>query len=111
MRLSAQVGAITFSSTTVRAFKLDLEDREEDYGQVATYLGTIPESPDCFELDERHVLETGQAVPVSGNTAAMLSRTRYARHVRVEGDTSTHHGPFDRATVPPPEAPAASSCC
>ena len=82
-----------------------------NYGQVATSLGTIPESPDCFELDERHVLETGQAVPVSGNTAAMLSRTRYARHVRVEGDTSTHHGPFDRATVPAPEAPAASSCC
>ena len=27
------------------AFKLALEDRCEDYGQVATYLGTIEESP------------------------------------------------------------------
>jgi len=44
-------------------------------------------------------------------TVVDLGCTRYAPHVRVEGDTSTHHGPFGRATVPAPEAPAASSCC
>ena len=109
--LEAQVGAITFSSTTIRAFQLDLEDREEDYGQVATYLGTITEMPDRFELDERHVLQAGQAVPVSGNSSAILRGTRYAPHFRVEGATSTHHGPFGRATVPAPGAPAASACC
>ncbi len=108
--LEAQVGAITFSSTTIRAFKLDLEDREEDYGQVATYLGTIAEMPERFELDERHVLVTGQAVPVSGNTAAILRHTRYAPHFRVEGDTSTHHGPFEPATVPNPTT-VGSPCC
>ena len=108
--LEAQVGAITFSSTTIRAFKLDLEDREEDYGQVATYLGTIPEMPERFELDERHVLGAGQEVLVSGNTAAMLTRTRYAPHFRVDGDTTTHQGPFGR--VPAPVVPAAApSCC
>ena len=35
------VGNVRFTSVTVRAFKLDLEDRCEDFGQVATYLGTL----------------------------------------------------------------------
>ncbi|UOQ69968.1 methyltransferase domain-containing protein [Hymenobacter cellulosilyticus] len=43
--IERKVGNIKFYSLTVRAFKLDLEDQCEDYGQVATYLGTSPTSP------------------------------------------------------------------
>ena len=85
--VEARVGAIAFQSMTVRAFKLmSLEDVGEDYGQVAIYLGGIAECPHGFPLDERHLLPAHKPVPVSGNTAAMLSETRYARHFRLIGD-------------------------
>ncbi len=46
------IGMVDFYSLTVRAFKLpDLEDLCEDYGQVATYHGTIPDWPHFFDLD------------------------------------------------------------
>lgn len=100
--LEAQIGAVGFTSRTIRAFRLDLEDRDEDYGQVATYLGTVAELPDRFELDQHLVLETGRPTPVSGNTADLLTKTRYAPHFEVEGDRVTHHGSF---------VAAASPCC
>ena len=93
--LERKVGMIDFYSMTVRAFKLDLEDRCEDYGQVVSYLGTIPEFPHAFALDDHHIFETGKASPVCSNTAAMLTQTRYAPHFRVIGDESTHYGLFD----------------
>lgn len=106
------VGNAAFESLTLRAFRLDLEDRCEDYGQVATYLGTIPQAPHAFELDDHHRFETGRPVRVCGNTADMLSRTRYAPHFRVDGDKSVHFGLFDCA---PPAAAAGveekGSCC
>jgi hypothetical protein len=44
--VEVKVGGIDFYSRTIRAFKLDsLEDSCEDYGQLATYLGTVP--PPC----------------------------------------------------------------
>ena len=43
-----------------RAFKLALEDRCEDYGQVAHYLGTIDDLPHAFDLDDHHHFETGR---------------------------------------------------
>ncbi len=91
-----KIGLTRLYSQTVRAFKLaSLEDRCEDYGQHATYLGTIPEEPHCFTLDDHHCLETGRAMLVCGNTAAMLSETRFARHFKVEGDRSVHFGLFE----------------
>lgn len=110
--IAAKIGMVSFSSRTVRAFRLALEDRCEDYGQVATYLGSIAECPHAFLLDDHHRLETGRPLRVCGNTAAMLSATRYGRHFRVEGDTSTHFGLFDCA----PDALAGSAagaapCC
>ncbi|RMG39165.1 MAG: methyltransferase domain-containing protein [Candidatus Dadabacteria bacterium] len=93
--LKRKVEAINFYSMTVRAFKLSgLEDRCENYGQVAYYRGTIPEAPTIFVLDNHHVFENGLAFPVCGNTALMLSRTRYAKHFNVVGDTSVHYGLF-----------------
>lgn len=88
-------GLIDFYSMTIRAFKLDLEDRCEDYGQVVTYVGGIDESPNAFILDDHHVFERGKGVPVCGNTAAMLEQTRYAEYFRITGDMKTHFGLFD----------------
>lgn len=93
--LERKIGMVRFTSRTIRAFKLELEDRCEDYGQVATYLGTMEEHPHAFELDDHHRFETGRPLPVCGNTADMLSRTRYAPHFRVQGDRSVHFGLFD----------------
>jgi arsenite methyltransferase len=111
-----KAGMIGFHSLTVRAFKLDLEDRCEDYGQVAHYLGTVAEQPRSFVLDDHHRFETGQPQPVCGNTASMLSQTRYAPHFKIIGDTRVHHGLFDceskpAAAVPKNIAVPSGSCC
>ena len=79
-----------------RAFKLDgLEEQCEDYGQIATYQGTIAESPHAFTLDDHHTFPTGKPTTVCGNTAAMLQETRFEKHFSIQGDRSTHYGLFD----------------
>ncbi len=90
-----KAGMIDFHSMTIRAFKMALEDRCENYGQVAYYLGTIDECPHAFVLDDHHRFEKGLPVPVCGNTADMLSGSRYGAHFRVVGDKSVHFGLFD----------------
>ena len=104
-------GMIDFCSVTVRAFKLDLEDVCEDYGQVAWYNGTIADSPHSFILDDHHVFRTGMPMLVCGNTAAMLAETRYRSHFRVIGDRSVHYGLFDCGPSPAAVAGAAPACC
>ena len=110
-----KIGMIEFQSLTVRAFKLDLEDKGENYGQIATYLGTLPQSPHFFTLDDKITFRAGLPVPVSGNTALMLAGTRYRPHFRVMGDRSVHYGSFSSgssgaASAPPPVA-ATTGCC
>ncbi|MBF0128157.1 MAG: methyltransferase domain-containing protein [Magnetococcales bacterium] len=96
--VETKIGMIDFHSVTVRAFKLAaLEDLCEDYGQVAIYRGTIPDWPHHFDLDDHHRFPTGKPLLVCGNTAAMLQETRYHPHFTVQGDRSTHFGPFDCA--------------
>ncbi|RIA98937.1 arsenite methyltransferase [Glomus cerebriforme] len=90
--IKEKVGMIDFYSITVRTFKLPFEDRCEDYGQVAIYKGTLEEAPGSFVLDQHHVFKTNESVPVCGNTAAMLQKTRYADYFNVIGDQSVHHG-------------------
>lgn len=111
--LAAKVGMIGFESVTYRAFKLGLEDRCEDYGHVATYLGTIPHQPHAFVLDDHHTFPTGKPVLVCGNTADMLTATRYGAHFRVTGDKSVHHGLFDCGPGAGPAKPQGSAgiCC
>jgi hypothetical protein len=112
--LEARVGNVRFSSVTVRAFKLgSLEDRCEDYGQIARYLGTIDGQPHAFQLDDHHVFEKGRPAPVCGNTAAMLSETRLAVHFDVTGDRGTHFGLFDCADRPIDSGrdAAVTGCC
>ncbi|MFT5127016.1 MAG: arsenite methyltransferase [Rhodothermales bacterium] len=108
--VEAAVGLIRFYSITVRAFKLDsVEDVCEDYGQVATYNGTLPDWPNFFDLDDHHCFETGKPMLVCGNTAAMLSETRYARHFEVVGDREQHFGVFECEEPAPIEV--SGGCC
>jgi arsenite methyltransferase len=109
--IKRKIGHVGFSSLTLRAFKLALEDRCEDFGQVATYLGTVVEHPHAFDLDDHHHFITGKPMLVCGNTAAMVGDTRYRRHFRVQGDQSTHFGLFDCGPAPVAGASAAAACC
>lgn len=94
--VEAKVGTATFWSMTIRAFKIaSLEDLCEDYGQVATYRGTIPDHTHRFVLDDHHTMFTGKPMLVCGNTAAMLGEARFARHFKIDGDRSVHFGAFD----------------
>lgn len=114
--LEARAGMIDFYSITVRAFKLAcLEDICEDFGQSATYLGTIPEHPHRFPLDDHHTFITGKPMLVCGNSAAMVGETRFGKHFRVSGDRSLHFGPFDCAPASVKEAVcdpnSGGACC
>ena len=106
-----RIGMIDFYSLTVRAFKLDcLEDICEDYGQGATYLGTIPGHPHAWQLDDHHRQITGKPMLVCGNSAAMLEETRFGRHFRISGNRTTHFGPFD-CSVPTADSPGNPCDC
>jgi len=90
-----KVGSARFWSVTLRLFKIEgLDEQCEDYGQLATYLGSIRGHEAALHLDDHHVFETGRPERVCGNTAAMLSETRLARHCLVVGERSTHFGAF-----------------
>lgn len=91
--IQRRVGAARFDSVTLRLLKLPgLEERCEDYGQVVVYRGTA--GGPLFVLDDHHVFEAGRPERVCGNTALMLSGTRFAAHFDVIGDTRTHFGLF-----------------
>jgi ubiquinone/menaquinone biosynthesis C-methylase UbiE len=114
--LEAKAGMIDFYSMTVRAFKLNcLEDICEDFGQTSIYLGTIPEYPHRFQLDDHHTFITGKPMLVCGNSAAMVQETRFGGHFRVTGDRSHHFGPFECAPAAAKEAAgdpcSGGSCC
>lgn len=95
--IEKMVGMIEFYSITVRAFKLELEDRCEDYGQMAVYLGTIKDQANYFVLDDHHLFETNKPMAVCQNTAKMISETRFGEHFKLIGNTETHFGIFDCA--------------
>ncbi len=92
-----KIGMVQFHSATIRAFKLDLEDRCEDFGQTATYLGTVPSHPHAFDLDDHHHFETGKPLRVCSNSFDMLAKTRFSAHFELRGNTHFHFGLFDCA--------------
>ena len=93
------LGFAAFSSRTIRAFKLnDLEDICEDYGQAAWYDGSITGQPHYFDLDNHQRFFTNKPALVCGNTASMLSNTRYGKAFKVVGDRSAHFGVFNGCT-------------
>ena len=108
-----KLGFATFSSRTIRAFKLnDLEDTCEDYGQVAYYDGSIPGHPHFFDLDDHHRFFTGKPMLVCGNTASMISNTRYGKAFKIIGDRSVHYGAFDCSSPGKKDDKSKSgSCC
>jgi len=109
--IARKAGNVEFYSMTIRAFKLnDLEDRCEDFGQVAYYLGTMEGCPNKFILDDHHVFLTDKPMLVCGNTASMITNTRFSKHFKVIGNKNKHFGLF-------PCSPASSevnltgACC
>jgi arsenite methyltransferase len=110
--IEAKIGMATFYSITVRAFKApSLEDRCEDYGQVARYLGTVDHMPHAFILDDHHIFATGKPMLVCGNTAAMLQETRFAPHFEIIGDRNTHFGLFDCGDGQSSGGDDSGACC
>ncbi|HEU0306569.1 MAG TPA: methyltransferase domain-containing protein, partial [Lysobacter sp.] len=99
-QIEARIGMVGFRSMTMRAFRLPLEDRCEDYGQLATYRGSIAGLPHAFVLDDHHRFETGKPMLVCGNTFDMLAQSRYAAHFDLHGDKRVHFGLFDCAVGP-----------
>ena len=110
--IKAAIGNAAFTSRTVRAFKVDgLEDACENYGQMAAYMGNIPGQPDFFDLDDHHRFRRGMWKKVCGNTAAMISGSRYSSAFAVTGDRSTHLGRFDCSSDDMPDACSTGCCC
>lgn len=82
---------VTFYSLTIRAFKVPgLEDRREDYGQVATYTSSCG---DGLRLDIDFNFEKGVAVPVDANTAAILQASRFKSEFSIT-PKGGHRGQF-----------------
>jgi arsenite methyltransferase len=94
------IGNVTFYSITYRLWKIKgLEDACEDYGHVAVYRGGIPESPFKLELDTGHVFEKDKPERVCGNTALMLSATRFSPYTEVIDNFSQHFGLFESCST------------
>lgn len=93
--IARKVGDIKFFSCTVRAFKCEeLEDREENYGHSATYLGPMEENKRYFDFDENYRFVKNKPLGVSGNVAKILKTSRMKEHFLVEGTGEVHHGLF-----------------
>lgn len=110
--IAERIGMVAFRSVTVRAFKLALEDRCEDYGQMATYRGGIDGSPHAFDLDDHHRFQRGKPLAVCGNTFDMIAGSRYAPYFELIGTKDIHFGLFD-CGVSPAATPLSGTgaCC
>lgn len=95
LAIATRVGFTSFRSRTIRAIKCDgLEPTEEDYGEVATYLGGMDEMPRYFDFDIDQRFIKGKSRAVSGNTACMLKSSRYGKYFDIT-DRQPHRGGFD----------------
>ena len=93
--IAGKVGAARFRSVSYRLFKLEgLDDQCEDYGQVASYRGGLEGAESVFWLDDHHAFERGRPERICGNTAAMLTSTRFARWFDVVGAKDRHFGSY-----------------
>ncbi|TMW67531.1 hypothetical protein Poli38472_011151 [Pythium oligandrum] len=100
--LAQKVGLADFYSITFRCFKvpnMEVREHEEDYGHIATYLGTIPGHPLTYKVDSTHRFEARRPVRIGGNTAAILKHSWLRKFFTVQGDWSEHFGRFDCALV------------
>lgn len=107
------------ASCLCRLFKLpgQLETLCEDYGQVATYKGTIPGHTHAYELDDHHRFVAGKPMLVCGNSASMVGDSWLGRHFEVTGNRGVHFGLFDcsaapaATAAPAADASAGGGCC
>ncbi len=112
-----RIGNIRFSSITYRLWKIDgLEDACEDYGHIAVYRGGVPEAPFAFPLDDGHMFELDRPEKVCGNTALMLSKTRFKDYFEVIGSFDNHFGAFENCGTESSRSgdsllPGTSPCC
>ena len=98
-QIQSRVENINFYSVTYRLWKLKgLEDACEDYGHIAVYNGQIPQSPFKFELDNGHVFHKNKPERICGNTALMLSETRFKKYFQVLGSFKEHFGAFENCS-------------
>ncbi|MGN0098552.1 MAG: methyltransferase type 11, partial [Candidatus Methanomethylophilaceae archaeon] len=69
--------------------------------------------PDHFDLDDHHRFVKGEPMRVCGNTAAMVSETRYGSAFTVSGDRKVHYGKFANCGDERPKEKEGStgSCC
>jgi arsenite methyltransferase len=96
-----RIGNIRFSSITYRLWKLDgIEDACEEFGHIAVYRGGVREAPFAFTLDCGHVFEKDLPEKVCGNTALMLSQTRFKPFFEVTGSFNRHFGAFKDCDTP-----------
>ncbi|MGV6806903.1 MAG: methyltransferase domain-containing protein [bacterium] len=109
-----KVAGLEFSSALYRLFKVvGLESSQENYGQTATYLGTIGDAGCAWSLDKQNRFAKNKAVSVSGNTAKILAASRFARHFDMQGGNAKHSGQFPAVEQNPfdNDAAAGSGCC
>lgn len=111
--IRTRVGNIRFYAITYRLWKIaGLEDACEDYGHTAVYLGGIAESPNEFALDNGHVFEKNRPERICGNTALMLSQTRFKDYFEVSGSFKEHFGSFtDCGATGRDKQSGPSDCC
>ncbi len=99
--IAERIGNVRFRSATYSLWKIDgLEDRCEDYCHVAVYRGGMPDCAHRLALDEGHAFEQGRPERVCGNTALMLSETRFAPYFDVIGSFAQHFGDFEGCGTP-----------
>lgn len=90
------LGNARFYSITYRLWKIEgLEDACEDYGHVAVYNGGLETCPHRFVLDREHAFERNRPERICGNTARMLSGTRFRLFFDVSGTFGEHFGAFE----------------
>lgn len=114
--MRALVPDVQFYSITVRAFKVSgLEDRREQYGEVAVYNGCRS----LFKLDADYSFSKGIPTKVDSNTAAILRQSRFAGQFSVT-ERGVHTGLFDESEMigslrtscnPTPTEPSSNGCC
>ncbi len=112
-QIKDMIGNIQFYSITYRLWKLkDLESACEDYGHIAVYNGQMSESPFKFELDDGHVFDKNKPERVYGNTAIMLSETRFKQYFQIIGSFKEHFGAFrSHSPTETKELNKSTSCC
>jgi len=115
--VATKTGEIAFCSATFRLFRVSgVEVSAEDYGQQATYLGSVPDHALKFGLDSETVFHNGSSTPICGNTARIIAQSRFAAHFELKGSNCCHLGAFsdDLSLFPaanPDEKQVSGGCC